>query len=143
MSLDLLDYEFMRLALVAAFFTGLAAPAIGTFMVQRRLALLGDGHPIAPSALLAGLKKDGAGGAAGAGLWAAAGRAATRHALTTTATARQRNMEPSRTLDAGAKQAADQGGDAHSHGTPERDTGGADRQGRPTQMPCQRAQRGQ
>lgn len=43
MSLDLLDYEFMRLALVAAFFTGLAAPAIGTFMVQRRLALLGDG----------------------------------------------------------------------------------------------------
>jgi zinc transport system permease protein len=42
-SLDLLDYEFMRLALVAAFFTGLAAPAIGTFMVQRRLALLGDG----------------------------------------------------------------------------------------------------
>ncbi|WP_370186660.1 metal ABC transporter permease [Aeromicrobium sp.] len=43
MSLDLLDYEFMRLALVAAFFTGLAAPAIGTYMVQRRLALLGDG----------------------------------------------------------------------------------------------------
>jgi zinc transport system permease protein len=42
-SLDLLDYEFMRLALVAAFFTGLAAPAIGTYMVQRRLALLGDG----------------------------------------------------------------------------------------------------
>lgn len=43
MSLDLLDYEFMRLAIVAALFTGLAAPAIGTFMVQRRLALLGDG----------------------------------------------------------------------------------------------------
>lgn len=43
MSLDLLDYEFMRLALLAAVFTGLAAPAIGTYMVQRRLALLGDG----------------------------------------------------------------------------------------------------
>ena len=41
--LELLDYEFMRLALVAAVFTGLAAPAVGTYMVQRRLALLGDG----------------------------------------------------------------------------------------------------
>lgn len=41
--IQLLDYEFMRLALVAAIFTGLAAPAIGTYLVQRRLALLGDG----------------------------------------------------------------------------------------------------
>lgn len=41
--IELLDYEFMRRALVAAVFTGLAAPAIGTFLVQRRLALLGDG----------------------------------------------------------------------------------------------------
>lgn len=41
--LHLLDYDFMRRALVAAIFTGLAAPAIGTFLVQRRLALLGDG----------------------------------------------------------------------------------------------------
>ncbi len=41
--IDLLDYEFMRRALIAAVFTGLAAPAIGTFLVQRRLALLGDG----------------------------------------------------------------------------------------------------
>ena len=40
---ELLDYDFMRMALVAAVFTGLAAPAIGTFLVQRRLALLGDG----------------------------------------------------------------------------------------------------
>lgn len=40
---ELLDYEFMRRALIAAVFTGLAAPAIGTFLVQRRLALLGDG----------------------------------------------------------------------------------------------------
>jgi zinc transport system permease protein len=41
--IELLDYDFMRRALVAATFTGLAAPAIGTFLVQRRLALLGDG----------------------------------------------------------------------------------------------------
>ncbi|MGA8850582.1 MAG: metal ABC transporter permease [Aeromicrobium sp.] len=41
--IELLDYEFMRRALIAAVFTGLAAPAIGTFLVQRRLALLGDG----------------------------------------------------------------------------------------------------
>lgn len=41
--LQLLDYDFMRRALIAAFLTGLAAPAIGTYLVQRRLALLGDG----------------------------------------------------------------------------------------------------
>lgn len=41
--IELLNYDFMRRALVAAVFTGLAAPAIGTFLVQRRLALLGDG----------------------------------------------------------------------------------------------------
>jgi len=41
--LDLLDYDFMRRALLAAVFTGLAAPAIGVFLVHRRLALLGDG----------------------------------------------------------------------------------------------------
>ncbi|MCK5891147.1 MAG: metal ABC transporter permease [Aeromicrobium sp.] len=33
----------MRYALAAAVVTGLTAPAIGTFLVQRRLALLGDG----------------------------------------------------------------------------------------------------
>ncbi len=41
--LELLDYPFMRLALAAAVVTGITAPAIGTFLVQRRLALLGDG----------------------------------------------------------------------------------------------------
>ena len=35
--------EFMRRALVAAALVGLTAPAIGTFLVQRRLALMGDG----------------------------------------------------------------------------------------------------
>lgn len=41
--IDLLGYEFMQRALLAAFITGLAAPAVGTFIVQRRLALMGDG----------------------------------------------------------------------------------------------------
>jgi len=40
---DLLSRDFMQRALLAALLTGLAAPAIGTFLVQRRLALLGDG----------------------------------------------------------------------------------------------------
>jgi len=41
--LDLLSQDFMVRALVAAAFTGLAAPAVGTFLVQRRLSLMGDG----------------------------------------------------------------------------------------------------
>lgn len=41
--LDLFSLPFMQRALLAALLTGLAAPAIGTFIVQRRLALLGDG----------------------------------------------------------------------------------------------------
>ena len=41
--LELFDFDFMRRALLAALFTGLTAPAIGTYLVQRRLALLGDG----------------------------------------------------------------------------------------------------
>ena len=40
---ELLSLPFMQRALVAALFTGLAAPAIGTYLVQRRLALMGDG----------------------------------------------------------------------------------------------------
>lgn len=41
--LDLLGLPFMQRALLAAVFTGLAAPAVGTYLVQRRLALMGDG----------------------------------------------------------------------------------------------------
>jgi zinc transport system permease protein len=41
--LDLLSQDFMVRALIAAAATGLAAPAIGTFLVQRRLSLMGDG----------------------------------------------------------------------------------------------------
>jgi zinc transport system permease protein len=40
---SILQYDFMIRALVAALFTGLAAPAVGTYLVQRRLALMGDG----------------------------------------------------------------------------------------------------
>ncbi len=38
-----LSYDFMQRALVAAVLVGLIAPLIGAFLVQRRLALLGDG----------------------------------------------------------------------------------------------------
>jgi zinc transport system permease protein len=41
--MNLLAYDFMQRALLAAALTGLAAPAIGTYLVQRRLALMGDG----------------------------------------------------------------------------------------------------
>lgn len=41
--MNLLAYDFMQRALLAALLTGLAAPAIGTYLVQRRLALMGDG----------------------------------------------------------------------------------------------------
>lgn len=41
--MSILSYPFMQYALVAAIVTGLSAPAVGTFIVQRRLALLGDG----------------------------------------------------------------------------------------------------
>src|SRR5436190_16225942 len=41
--LDLLSLPFMQRAILAALFTGLAAPAVGTYLVQRRMALMGDG----------------------------------------------------------------------------------------------------
>ena len=41
--MELLTFPFMQRALLAALLTGLMAPAIGTYIVQRRLALLGDG----------------------------------------------------------------------------------------------------
>jgi zinc transport system permease protein len=41
--MSVLAYDFVLFALVAALFTGLAAPAVGTYLVQRRLALMGDG----------------------------------------------------------------------------------------------------
>ena len=41
--MSFLEFEFMQRALVAAALVGLAAPAVGTFLVQRGLALMGDG----------------------------------------------------------------------------------------------------
>ena len=41
--LGLLDYAFMRRALLAAVLVGLTAPVVGIYLVQRRLALIGDG----------------------------------------------------------------------------------------------------
>ena len=41
--IDILQYEFAQRAVVAAILIGLVAPIIGVFLVQRRLALLGDG----------------------------------------------------------------------------------------------------
>lgn len=43
MSLEILDYGFMQRALIAAVLIGLTAPAVGIFLVQRRLSLIGDG----------------------------------------------------------------------------------------------------
>ena len=39
----LLHYDFMRRALLAALLVGLTAPSVGTFLVARRQALMGDG----------------------------------------------------------------------------------------------------
>lgn len=41
--MDLLRYDFMQRALVAALLVGLTAPTVGVHLVQRRLALIGDG----------------------------------------------------------------------------------------------------
>lgn len=40
---DLLTYGFMQRALIAALLVGLTAPSVGVYIVQRRLALIGDG----------------------------------------------------------------------------------------------------
>ncbi|MGW6706850.1 metal ABC transporter permease [Streptomyces sp. NPDC054956] len=41
--MDLLNYAFMQRALIAAALVGITAPAIGTYLVQRRQAVMGDG----------------------------------------------------------------------------------------------------
>jgi zinc transport system permease protein len=40
---SIFEADFMRRALLAAVLVGMAAPAIGTFLVQRQLALIGEG----------------------------------------------------------------------------------------------------
>ena len=41
--MSVLEFDFMQRALLAALLVGLTAPAVGVFLVQRRLALMGDG----------------------------------------------------------------------------------------------------
>ena len=41
--MDFFSYDFMIRALVGAVITGVSAPAIGIYLVQRRLSLIGDG----------------------------------------------------------------------------------------------------
>jgi zinc transport system permease protein len=41
--MEILHYEFMQRALVAAVLVGLTAPTVGVHLVQRRLSLIGDG----------------------------------------------------------------------------------------------------
>ena len=41
--MEILEYGFMQRALLASALVGVAAPAVGVFLVQRRLSLLGDG----------------------------------------------------------------------------------------------------
>jgi len=43
MTLDVLTYDFMQRALLASLLVGVAAPSVGVYLVQRRLALIGDG----------------------------------------------------------------------------------------------------
>jgi len=40
---EILDYDFMQRALLASLLVGLTAPVVGVYLVQRRLALIGDG----------------------------------------------------------------------------------------------------
>lgn len=40
---ELLSYDFMQRALLAAVLVGVSAPAVGVFLVQRQLSLIGDG----------------------------------------------------------------------------------------------------
>jgi zinc transport system permease protein len=41
--MEILDYDFMQRALLASVLVGLTAPVVGIYLVQRRLALIGDG----------------------------------------------------------------------------------------------------
>ncbi len=42
-ALEVLQYDFMHRALIAAVLVGLTAPSVGVFLVQRSLSLIGDG----------------------------------------------------------------------------------------------------
>jgi ABC-type Mn2+/Zn2+ transport system permease subunit len=40
--MNLFAYDFMQRALIGVLITGVCAPALGIYLVQRRLALIGD-----------------------------------------------------------------------------------------------------
>ena len=42
-AVEVLQYDFMQRALIAAVLVGLTAPSVGMFLVQRGLSLIGDG----------------------------------------------------------------------------------------------------
>ena len=48
--LDLLNYEFMRQALMAGVLMGILCPIVGTYLLVQRMALLGDvvAHAVLP-----------------------------------------------------------------------------------------------
>jgi zinc transport system permease protein len=55
-SLEVLEFDFMRRALLAGALVGIAAPAVGIYIVQRRLSLMGDGiGHVAFAGVVAGL----------------------------------------------------------------------------------------
>ena len=43
MDLSIFGYDFMMRALIGALIIGVAAPSVGVFLVQKRMALIGDG----------------------------------------------------------------------------------------------------
>jgi len=54
--MDILEFDFMQRALLAGALVGMAAPAVGIFIVQRRLSLMGDGiGHVAFAGVVAGL----------------------------------------------------------------------------------------
>lgn len=59
MSLSIFEFDFMVRALIAGALVGMAAPAVGIFIVQRRLSLMGDGiGHVAFAGVAAGLLMD-------------------------------------------------------------------------------------
>ena len=56
--MSVLGYDFVLRALLGAMITGVSAPAIGIYLVQRRLSLIGDGlRHVALTGVAGGEKK--------------------------------------------------------------------------------------
>jgi zinc transport system permease protein len=64
------EFLFMQRALIASVAVGVFAPMIGTFLVQKRMSLIGDGiGHIAFAGVGAGLLASGAAAVSGPGIW--------------------------------------------------------------------------